>query len=111
MTDSRIEVLKLYAKYPELVLATPLLSEALKCYDIRETPGDEDNPVIISWARSLGDDAWWFVHDSQAWCALGVAYCAKQAGYILPFEPAKSLSWARFEDEVPFQPNITQPDD
>lgn len=55
------------------------LSIARSKIGVREIPGKDSNPEILSWIRDdLGVD--WYVNDDIAWCAGFANWCLKQAG-------------------------------
>lgn len=72
-----------------------LLQEMLAIYGVKETIGTGDNPVIMSWAKETGlADV--YVHDSIAWCGLGMAVAVKRAGYAPVAGPLWALNWGKF---------------
>jgi uncharacterized protein (TIGR02594 family) len=77
-----------------------MVNEALKEYGVREAPGGADNSEIVAWAREVGL-AQIYVHDSEAWCGLFMAVCAKRAGKQAPHSPLWALSWADFGRKSP----------
>lgn len=84
--------------------APRILIEALSLFGTLETPGEKDNPIILSWAKELGDpdverD---YRHDSIAWCGLFMAVCAKRARLEVPDKPLWALNWAKFGNPAPF---------
>lgn len=73
--------------------------EAVKLYGIKETPGPDDNPVILDWAKEVNRAvAGWYVDDSSAWCGLFCAVIAKRAGYQPPdgFDAIRAKSWSKW---------------
>lgn len=69
-----------------------ILLEMLKLYGTIEGPGKANNPLILSWARSIGlGNVYQF--DSIAWCGLAVAYAAAQAGWN--YSPKGNALYAR----------------
>lgn len=69
-----------------------LLKEMLALYGAIETPGKADNPLILSWAKSIGLGSV-YKHDSTAWCGLAMAYAAAQAGW--EHAPRGNALWAQ----------------
>jgi len=79
-----------------------ILIEALHWYGTLELPGDENNPVIIEWAKEVG--GWigsWYTQDSIPWCGLIMALCAKRAGFPFTQKALSAREWANWE-----QPSI-----
>jgi len=74
--------------------------EAVKLLGVKETPRVGDNPTIINWAKELGVYPA-YNHDSIAWCGLGMAYIAKQAGWEPPKNFLWALNWRNFGNAVP----------
>lgn len=72
--------------------APRLLIEFLKLHGTQEDTGPGSNPVIINWAKEIG---LWHVYkdDAIAWCGLGMAYAAAQAGW--DYSPRGNALWAR----------------
>lgn len=75
-----------------------MLSEFLKIYGVKETPGIIDNPVIIAWAMELGIRN--YHHDDVPWCGLAMAIIARRAAKDVNFDPLWALNWARFGQKV-----------
>jgi len=82
----------------------PLVTEGLKWYGTYEFKGaDVDNPVILSWARTMelyfrdnGDDyradqCKSYQHDAEEWCTLGISWCCWSLGYTVP----RALKWSQ----------------
>lgn len=69
-----------------------LLVEMLKLYGTIETPGDNSNPLILQWAKTIGLGGV-YKSDAIAWCGLTVAYAAAQAGW--DYSPRGNALWAR----------------
>lgn len=57
----------------------PWLKIALDLIGTYEWEGEEDNPVILKWAKDCGFKE--YKHDSIPWCALFVNYALHMAGY------------------------------
>jgi uncharacterized protein (TIGR02594 family) len=72
-----------------------LLTEALRLYGTAETPGPQNNPSIMAWARKVGL-AKIYRTDATAWCGLFMAYAALQAGWVPPVNPLWARNWADF---------------
>lgn len=79
-----------------------MLMHALSMYGTVEFAGTKDNPIIMAWAAETGYDKV-YKHDAVAWCGLGMAVCAKRAGWN--YHPGGNalwaLNWAKWEDAVP----------
>jgi uncharacterized protein (TIGR02594 family) len=69
-----------------------ILVEMLKLYGTIETPGEESNPLILSWAEEIGLGHV-YKGDEIPWCGLTVAYAAAQAGW--DYSPRGNALWAR----------------
>lgn len=81
--------------------APPLIREAVKLLGTVETPGADNNPTIMAWAKELG--GWeqdYYKADSIPWCGLFMAVVAKRAGRKPPKNWLAALSWAAFEAPV-----------
>lgn len=72
-----------------------LLVSALQTYGTVETPGPQNNPAILAWAKKAGLSSI-YKRDSDAWCGLWMAYTALQAGWHLPPNPLGAQSWLLF---------------
>lgn len=72
-----------------------LLLEALKTFGTVETPGPNNNPSIMAWAKATGLDRY-YKRDSDAWCGLWMAYVALQAGWEIPANPLGAQNWKGF---------------
>jgi uncharacterized protein (TIGR02594 family) len=68
-----------------------MLREALQLLGTLEGPGNVDNPVILAWAKEIGEPG--YKHDATAWCGLFVGLCAKRAGWDA--RPKGNALWAR----------------
>jgi uncharacterized protein (TIGR02594 family) len=69
-----------------------LLCELLALYGTVEAAGPANNPLILSWASSIGLGKV-YRSDAIAWCGLTVAYAAAQAGW--DHAPRGNPLWAR----------------
>lgn len=80
----------------------PIVEQALKFYGTQEKPGPGSNPTILNWAKSLGPKAVGinYTDDDTAWCGLFMAYCASQAGFVIPAIPVRARSWLYFGQQV-----------
>lgn len=78
-----------------------MLMQAIALYGIVEFAGVKDNPIIMAWAAETGYEKV-YKHDAIPWCGLGMAVCAKRAGW--PYHPKGNalyaLNWASWEGEV-----------
>lgn len=75
--------------------APRMLVQMLQLYGVKEYPGNEDNPVIIGWAKEVGLDGV-YKKDVIAWCGLVMAVVAKRAGKEVVKDPLWALNWANF---------------
>lgn len=84
-----------------------LLVEGLKTFGTVETPGPNDNPAIMAWAKATGM-AKIYAHDSTAWCGLWMAYVALQAGWDVPTNPLWARNWSTWGKQTtnPLQPML-----
>lgn len=62
-------------------------------YGTKEVPGEGNNPIIMSWAKTLGIKE--FIKDSIAWCGLAMAWILFQAGYNDALKSVTNKLWAR----------------
>lgn len=78
-----------------------MLMQAIALYGTVEFAGSRDNPIIMAWAAETGYDKV-YTHDSIAWCGLGMAVCAKRAGW--DYHPGgnalSALNWAEWGTPV-----------
>jgi uncharacterized protein (TIGR02594 family) len=72
--------------------APRILVEALKTFGTVETPGPQNNPSIMAWAKKTGLDKA-YLADATAWCGLWTAYVALQAGWEPPLNPLWARNW------------------
>lgn len=85
-------------RYAWLALETGprMLVEAVALYGTKEREGDDNNPVIMDWAREI--NAHGYNADSVPWCGLFVAVCAKRAGKKIPENPLWARNWCGWGD-------------
>lgn len=76
-----------------------MVIEALKLYGIKETPGDDDNPEILSWAEQLGLSRVYSA-DEVPWCGLFMAIVAVRADKTPPDNPLWARNWLSFGYKV-----------
>lgn len=69
-----------------------ILLEFLKLHGTIETPGEKNNPLILSWAKEIGLGHV-YKQDAIAWCGLATGYAAAQAGW--DYAPRGNALWAR----------------
>lgn len=69
------------------------LEAAKRLMGVKETPGDENNPLIMGWGKRLKV---WYPNDETPWCGLFVAHCIQSAlpGEWLPDKPLGARKWA-----------------
>lgn len=72
--------------------APPWLAVARKLDGVKEFSGAADNPVILDFAKAIGEIftdmkaySALYRHDATAWCGLFAAYCMASVGYRPPF--------------------------
>jgi len=68
-----------------------MLMQAIGMLGTVEFAGSKDNPVILAWAEEVGLEKI-YKHDSVPWCGLGMAICAKRAGW--QYNPGGNALWA-----------------
>lgn len=76
-----------------------ILQEALKLYGTKEILGSKHNPVIIGWAKEIGD--WvgtYYKTDETPWCGLFVGICAKRAGFPFNQKVLSARSWNQWDN-------------
>lgn len=74
-----------------------ILRQALSFYGFAEAHGTADNPLILEWAKEVGDYLGApYKHDSEAWCGLFMALCAHRAGYTPPKISLRAKEWLKF---------------
>lgn len=78
--------------------APKMIVEFLKIYGTTERIGQEDNPVIMGWAKELGITD--YIHDSIAWCGLEQAIVAYRAGKPVVKNPLWAANWLQFGEQV-----------
>lgn len=78
-----------------------MLMQAIALYGTVEFAGAKDNPIIMSWAAEIGYEKV-YVHDSIPWCGLGMAICAKRAGwdYSPNGNALYALNWAKWGNRI-----------
>jgi len=78
-----------------------ILLHALRLYGTIETPGQADNPIIISWAKEVGSKVGMlYKDDSIPWCGLFIAVCAIRSGYVPPDISVRAGEWSKFGNPV-----------
>lgn len=76
---------------------TKMVEKALEHYGLKETYGKANNPKIMEWANSLGEDVKQiYVADSVPWCGLFIGIVAKNAGKEVVKSPLWALNWGNF---------------
>jgi uncharacterized protein (TIGR02594 family) len=79
-----------------------MLMQAVALYGTVEFAGKANNPIILGWAAEIGYEKV-YKHDSIPWCGLGMAICAKRAGW--DYNPGGNalgaLNWAKWGNAVP----------
>jgi len=76
-----------------------MLKEALALYGTLETPGAENNPVIMAWAKEVGVNGW-YPGDATPWCGLFQGVIAKRAGWDISKDLLAAASWALWGTRV-----------
>lgn len=79
-----------------------MLMQGIALLGTVEFAGTKDNPVIMAWAAETGYEKV-YRHDSIPWCGLGMAICAKRAGW--DYHPGNNalgaLNWAQWGTPIP----------
>lgn len=87
--------------YLEAADVPRLIKEGLKTYGTVEAPGNRNNPIILGWAKEVGEPiSRTYTADSIPWCGLWMAVVAKRAGWPVVKSPLWALSWATFGEHV-----------
>ena len=75
-----------------IALPTPLAMHLkfMEFYGLREIPGTENNPVIMSWAKDL--KLTWVQNDETAWCSLMMNWIAWTLGIEMTWK-LTARSW------------------
>lgn len=78
-----------------------IIRESMALYGTTETAGLKSNPIILNWAKEtkIKDDDW-YQDDSTPWCGLFAAVVVQRAGWEIPKQPLRALSWANFGSNV-----------
>lgn len=75
----------------------PIIQEAIRLYGTVEFKGQDDNPLILNWAKEIGSKTGFnYEHDETPWCGLFVGVVAKRAGLPLPAVAVRASSWDAF---------------
>lgn len=78
-----------------------ILKEALSMYGVLEIKGEENNPLIIEWAKEIG--GWiggWYKEDSVPWCGLFTGVCALRADFSFSQKMLSAKAWAEWGNPV-----------
>jgi len=74
-----------------------MITKALELFDTKELSGTPNNPVIMKWAKEVGDDvAKVYNADEIPWCGLFMAVVAKRAKKQVVKDPLWALNWGTF---------------
>jgi len=79
------------------VLNIPLIAEARKFYGLRDIPGIDHDPRIISFFRAM--ENYKVKEDEVSWCSVFIGACAKEVGLIYS-KQATARSWLEKGDIV-----------
>ena len=74
-----------------------LIKIAASQLGVREIPGDEDNPVIVNYAKETGITG--ISNDEISWCSTFVNWVCMKAGYTMSGKP-DARSWLRVGSQV-----------
>ena len=80
---------------PLVPVAHSWMGEAVRLIGVTEDMSDDDNPLIIGWARDLDID---YNDDAIPWCGLFVAHCigSQLTEEPLPNYPLSARAWQKF---------------
>ena len=74
-----------------------IMREMLDLYGVYEYAGEENNPMILEWAKEIkkyvGIE---YLHDSTAWCGLIMGVCAHRAGLTPPRICVRAKEWLKY---------------
>lgn len=74
-----------------------VIVEALKEFGTVETPGPKSNPVIIGWAKEVGQKVGiQYSDDAVPWCGLFVGLIVKRAGFDPVAVCVRAKEWLNF---------------
>lgn len=74
-----------------------MLKRALELFNVSETLGAKNNPIIINWAKEVGGKVEnVYKADEIPWCGLFMAIIAKRSSKQLPTDPLWALNWGAF---------------
>ncbi len=71
-----------------------LLRAGLALFGTKEIVGDENNPVILGWAKALGLTQ--YTNDEQPWCGLWMAWVCHLAGKPVVKDPLWARNWCKW---------------
>lgn len=78
----------------EQELKNPVLAQMRLLHGTLETPGSNDNPEILAWAKELGPKVGIdYKHDAEPWCGITAGIVAKRAGFEPPRICVRASSW------------------
>jgi uncharacterized protein (TIGR02594 family) len=72
-----------------------IIDEALQLFGIVETPGPQNTPSIMGWARELGIERD-YVADRVPWCGLFAGVVVKRSGWKPVDAPLWARNWGKF---------------
>lgn len=74
-----------------------MLKNAIELLNTQEKLGSENNPVILGWAKEVGDDVSnVYKSDEIPWCGLFMAVIAKRSSKQVVKDPLWALNWGVF---------------
>jgi uncharacterized protein (TIGR02594 family) len=74
-----------------------MVKKALELFDIMETQGAANNPIIIAWAEEIGGNVEEvYKADEIPWCGLFMAVVAKRSSKQVVKDPLWALNWGTF---------------
>ena len=72
-----------------------IIVEGLQLLGVVEKVGNDNNPLILSWARELGLEAV-YKADEIPWCGLFAGVVVKRAGFPVVKDPLWARNWQHF---------------
>lgn len=78
-----------------------IVKEMTKLYGIKEVQGEGDNPVILDWAKEIGEYLGAeYIKDETPWCGLVMGIVAKRAKFEPPKMCLRARAWVNFGNRV-----------
>lgn len=78
-------------------LSHVLIKKAIEFYDIRDIPGDKNNPTVLKFFKETGHKN--IQTDEVSWCSVFISYCVKSLNGKYPAS-ATARSWLSYGKKV-----------